>query len=211
MGFVERLEFASVAVGVLALLSALLVWLAALAPQRPNSVVPGASAPAPAPSAEVHTVKVPWNRASSKTPVYAAIFEGRVRVLDLRPVYASLARQTAPLRQEPLDFELPSGKVRFFPLTNEVYCFQFKPKSFDDAADLAARQEAADWRRTRQRYPAERYSYFFWVAGDSFEAFRALRERLRREGVEVRWKPVRAGAALEICQGMDGASGLQPQ
>jgi len=175
---------------------------------------PRAHAAAPAPAltptpAAARTLKVPWSRPSSKHSVLAALNGGRIQVFDLEPLYDELVKRPAPRRPQRIDLRLPEVWLRFYPITNEAYCMQFRPREGAGESWAEARLPGSAWRRARDRFTAERYTYFFWVAGDSFETFRALREILRGEGVEVAWKPVRPDAPLEICRGL--GSGLEPQ
>lgn len=198
-------------VGVLVILGAFAALVAVLHPFRP---LPPSETAAPARVAAgkvTRTLKVPWSHAASKNPVFATLTGGRVMLLNLAPVYEELLNRPTPRRPQPIDVRRKDVTIRFYPVTNDVYCFQFRPdEGAGEPVDEANRAGSA-WTRERGRFDGERYFYFFWVASDSFEQFRALRERLRNEGLEVGWKPVRPGAPLELCQGVDGGSSLVPQ
>ncbi len=198
-------------VGVLVILAAFAALLAVWQPFRPLPP-PEAAAPDRAGAAkETRTLKVPWSRAASKNPVFATLAGGRVMLLNLAPVYEELLKRPTPRRPQPIDVRRRNVSIRFYPVTNEVYCFQFRLDEGAGEPVSEANRAGSAWTRERGRFDGERYFYFFWVAGDSFEQFRALRERLRNEGLEVGWKPVRPGAPLELCQGVDGGSSLVPQ
>lgn len=176
-------------------------------PLRADGAAPRAREAASA----ARTLKVPWPRTSSKHAVFAALSGGRIQVFDLEPLYDELLKRPAPRAPQRVDLRLPDVSIRFYPITNEVYCFQLRPKEGAGESWAEAALPGSAWQRTRTRFGADRHSYFFWVAGDSFETFRALRDSLRREHVEVGWKPVRSEAPLEICQGVDGGSDLAAQ
>jgi len=159
----------------------------------------------------VRTLRVPWARPSSKHAVFVALSGGRIQVFDLVPLYDALLKRQAPRRPQRIDLRLPDVSIRFYPITNEAYCFQFRPTEGAGESWAEAMLPGSAWQRVRTRFEADRYFYFFWVASDSFETFRNLRDSVKTEHVDVEWKPVRPATPLEICQGTDGTSGLEPQ
>ena len=157
------------------------------------------------------TLRVPWPKGTTKNSVFAAMTGGRVQVLDMDPVYDQLLKRPFPRRPQPVDVELPDVSIRFYPLTNEAYCLQFRPSEAAGEPLRTAGEAGSAWQRARKRFPKDRFMFFFWVTPDSFESFRTLREKLVQDGVDVEWKPVQADAPLEVCQGVDGMRGMEPQ
>ena len=156
-------------------------------------------------------LKVHWPKPNTKTSVLASLQGGRVLLLDLDPVYRQLLKAPFPRRPRPIDVEQPGVSVRFYPLTNEAYCLKFHVhEDAGETLQIATRQGSA-WQQARQRFPKERFNLFFWVSPDSFETFRTLRDSLRREGVDVDWKPVEPDGPVEVCQGVEGFRGMEPQ
>jgi hypothetical protein len=197
----------SAGLGTLVILSACFALLAAL---RSSQSAARSRRVAAHPRAEI-TLSVPWPKPSTKNLVFAALIGGRVQALDLAPVYERLQKRATPRRPRPVDVELPGVSIRFYPISNDAYCIRYRPKQPFGEAVKDARSPASAWQAARERFPADRFGFFFWVTPDSFEAFRELRDTLRRDNVEVDWKPVPAGAPLEICQGIEGGRGMEPQ
>jgi hypothetical protein len=154
---------------------------------------------------------VPWSHATNKTAVFAHAQGNRLRVLDLREFYARLANRGAKPGSGPLTIDLPGLETRFYPVTNLVYCLEFRPEPEYGETLRQLRRADSAWQATLAGYPGEKFYYFFWVAGDSFELFRAVRQELWERQIEVGWKPVPSGAPLEICNGFDGSTAFQPQ
>lgn len=201
---------ADIVSNVLGFLVILITCFALLAAVR-ASPSPVAAARDASGSGDEHTVSVPWPKPSSKNTVFAALIGGRVQALDLAPVYERLLIRAAPRRPRPVDVEQPGVAIRFYPITNDAYCIRFRPHEPFGEAVAAARQPASAWQAALRRFPPDRFTFFFWVTPDSFEAFRELRDTLRQDKVEVGWKPVPAGAPLEICQGIESGRGMEPQ
>ena len=200
-------------VGILMILAAFVAVLLVLFPGWPGSPVAenDDTRAGELTRAKELSVTVPWTRATSKSSLFAFLGAGRIKVLDLDPLYTELQKRPALRRPQPLDLRWPDMAVRFYPVTNEVYCIQFRPEAGAGETWAEAGKPGSDWQRSRERLKGERFTTFFWVASDSFGAFRTLRDTLRQEGLEVGWKPVRRDAPLELCQGVDGGSGLDPQ
>jgi hypothetical protein len=157
------------------------------------------------------TVTVTWPKATTKNAVFASAEDGRFQVLDLTPMYTLLLKDPYPRRLKPVDVDEPGAAIRFYPITNDAYCFRFQPRSGAGEPLGLVRSPGSAWQQARKRFPGNRFTFFFWVTPDSFDAFREVREDLRQDGVDVDWKPVAPGTPLEICQGVDGSSGLEPQ
>ncbi|MBI4081970.1 MAG: hypothetical protein HY423_05100 [Candidatus Lambdaproteobacteria bacterium] len=173
----------------------------ALRPVRPAPVLE----PPPA------KILIPWSHPTTKSTVFAALTHGRVVLFDLRAFYRELGRKPSGSRPEPMTIEEQDFTVRFFPVTTQIFCLEFRPRA-GAGENLAALQHAGSrWRQFRARYAKEKFVYFFWVAGDSFELFRYVRRDLWREQVEVGWKPLAPNGALELCNGFEGSTGFQPQ
>lgn len=159
----------------------------------------------------VRRILVPWSHATNKTPVFAYAEGERLRVIDLRAFYAQLSQRQPASGRDPIQIELPGMDTKFYPVTNLVYCLEFLPKPGFGETLALSRAANSQWRTALAAYPAEKYYYFFWVSGDSFELFRTVRQELWDQKIEVGWKPVLAGAPLEICNGFDGSTAFQPQ
>ena len=156
-------------------------------------------------------ILVPWSHSSNKTAVFAYARGNRLRVLELRAFYAELAGRKPEPGGAPIRVDLPGLETRFYPVTNLVYCLEFRPKPGYGETLPQLRQAGSAWQAALGAYPPEKFYYFFWVAGDSFEMFRTVRQELWARQIEVGWKPVQADAPLEICNGFDGSTAFQPQ
>ncbi len=88
---------------------------------------------------------------------------------------------------------------------------EFQPARRAGENWLRAQRADSRWRRALRRFPPERYIYFFWVTGDSFELFREIRDHLWQENYEVGWKPLPDDAPMEVCNGFEGSTAFQPQ
>jgi hypothetical protein len=155
---------------------------------------------------------VPWSHVTTKNTIYLIVRGNRILPVDLRAFYAELAGRTAPKRLEPIEVHLPNVNAKFYPVTNNVFCLEFFPQAGGGETWLQAQKPVSRLQRVRERYSGEKYVYFFWVSGDSFELFRDLRKRLRDENVEVGWQPIAAGrASMAVCNGFDGSTAFQPQ
>ena len=75
----------------------------------------------------------------------------------------------------------------------------------------AIRSAANSTARVQREYPPERYIYYFWVTGDSFELFRQIRKSLWERQYEVGWKPTGKEQSLEVCNGFEGSTTFEPQ
>lgn len=156
-------------------------------------------------------ILVPWAHATTKNAVFFYLNRNRVHALDLPAFYEELVGRSAALRNVPLRVDLPGLETRFFPVTNHVYCLEFRPEAGYGESAIEMNAPGSAWQKARSRHSPERFFYFFWVTGDSFEMFRELRNTLWDQDVEVGWKPVHEEAPLEICNGFDGSSAFQPQ
>jgi hypothetical protein len=193
--------------GVFVVLAGLMALLAAVQPLLGPAPTGRSSAATPAVAAtaeEPLALKVPWSRGTSKNPVFAALIAGRLKLLDPTPLYEELLRRPAPRRPQIINVRLHDMTIRFYPVTNSIQCYQFRLAENAGEPIETARLPSSLWAEERKRYDGARYFYFFWVSGDSFERFREIRDRMRLEGVEIGWKPVRPGSPLELCQGLDG-------
>ena len=154
---------------------------------------------------------VPWSHPSNKNPVFFAIRRNRSVHLDMAHFFRELANRSRGSRPEMLTVKQKGMNIRFFPVTNQVYCLEFRPhKNAGESWHRAGRAGSA-WKKAAARYPSEKFYYFFWVSGDSFELFRDLRKGLWERQVEVGWKPTGPDEALELCNGFEGSTGFQPQ
>ena len=159
----------------------------------------------------VEKILVPWSHPTSKNSIYFYLHQNRLLNLDLPAFYAALADHKPGDGGYPVTIELPAVRTRYYPVTNHVYCLEFAPRRGHGESWSAAQAPGSAWQRTLEAYPREKYYYFFWVTGDSFELFREIRDLLWDRQVEVGWKPVADAVPLEICNGFDGSSAFQPQ
>ncbi|MDH4121135.1 MAG: hypothetical protein OEV94_05460 [Deltaproteobacteria bacterium] len=192
-------------VGILIILA---VFMALLAMHEGAGSGENTSSPQEAPPV---LVDVPWSHPTHKGPVYFFIRGNRVLALDLRPMFTKLAAHTGKGEQYPLEFTQDEMSIRFFPVTNHVYCLEMVPRPQAGETWLAAQQPGSRWSRFQKEFPRQRFYYFFWVTGDSFELFREIRRQLNAQDVEVGWKPTLPGKPLELCNGFDGSGAFQPQ
>ncbi len=154
---------------------------------------------------------VPWSHASNKNPALFVLRGNRIFHLDMARFFRQLAGQPRQSRPQPVTLRQEQVKIRFFPVTNQVYCMEFMPEKNAGETWLQAGRPASAWKRIAQRYRPESFYYFFWVSGDSFELFRDVRKGLWDKQYEVGWKPVTKNEPLEICNGFEGSTSFQPQ
>jgi len=159
---------------------------------------------------EARVLKVEWPKPSAKNTAFAALIGGRVQTLDLTPVFERLLKRSKPRRPRPVDVAEPGLAIRFYPITNEAYCIQARPKEdFGETLEAARRPDSA-WQAALRRFPPDRFTFLFWVTPDGFGEFRQLRDTLRKDHREVEWIPVPPSAPLEMCQGIDSGGALVP-
>ena len=192
--------------GILIILAAFMALFGLINPaEQPSSGAPDAQALTP------KRLKVPWSHPTNKNPVLFTIRRNRIVHLDMAEFFRQLAKQTGGKRPSKVDIRQKGVLVRFFPVTNQVYCLEFRPDSNAGETWHRASRTDSTWKKAALRYPPEKFYYFFWVSGDSFELFRNVRKTLWDQRYEVGWKPTTANAPLEICNGFEGATGFQPQ
>lgn len=191
-------------VGILIILAAFMALMALLNPASDaHTGVQPSVAPPP-------RLLVPWTHPTTKNHVLLSMQGNRIQVLDLRKLFRDLSeRGSGP--PQPLTLHQDGVRIRFFPVTNQVYCMEFVPGERAGETWLEAQRTDSAWQGVLRDYPPERYVYFFWVAGDSFELFRQLRQSLWDRQIEVGWKPVEKKEPLEVCNGFEGATSFQPQ
>lgn len=194
-------------VGILIILAAFMAMIALLNPMQPDE----ADTQAPPRETPPPRLQVPWSHATNKSQLYFAMRENRIHFLDMRPFYEELAERSPTSEPEPVTMEHRGLKVRFFPVTNQVYCLEFTPSAGHGENWVEASRPGAEWQQVLQRYPPEQFVYFFWVGGDSFGLFREVRQSLWDGQYEVGWKPILPDAPLEVCNGFEGSTAFQPQ
>ena len=192
-------------VGILIILAAFMALFALINPrtQAPSSGQPKEAAP--------KKILVPWSHPTNKHQIFFIVQHDRIQYFDMREFFVSLAQRDPDVRPTPLTVEQKGLRIRFFPVTNQVYCLRFEPKPGQGENWLQAQRPGSAWQRVLHRYPAERYVYFFWVTGDSFELFRQLRKDLWDQQYEVGWKPTAKDQPLEVCNGFEGSTTFEPQ
>ena len=154
---------------------------------------------------------VPWSHATHKNTVLFAIRGNRIVHLDMARFFRELAKQPKQERPTHVTIQQEAVKIRFFPVTNQVYCMEFTAEKRAGESWHEAGRLGSAWRGVKRRYPPENFYYFFWVSGDSFELFRDVRKQLWEQQYEVGWKPATPAETLEICNGFEGSTGFQPQ
>jgi hypothetical protein len=156
-------------------------------------------------------ILVPWSHATTKSALFGQVSGNRVQVFDLREFYSRLAERQLGPGDLPAEVRQPGLETRFYPVTNYVYCLEFRPEPGQGETAAEWVRPGSAWNRVLGQYPPEKFFYFFWVAGDSFETFRDLRRELWSRQIEVGWKPAPRGRSLEVCNGFDGSTAFQPQ
>ncbi len=154
---------------------------------------------------------VPWSHPTHKFPILFTLVGNRILRLDMPAFFRALAGQSSQERPKAVTIRQKDLTVRFFPVTNQIYCLEFKQDPGSGETWAEAQKGASDWLRALARYRPGKYYYFFWVSGDSFEMFRTVRDGLWKNDYEVGWKPVAKGRSLEVCNGFEGSTGFQPQ
>ena len=172
----------------------------------------GARPPPPRtiPQIAPQTVSVPWPATSDRRTALAYVGQQRVLLLDLRGFYQDLLRLPVQDSNAPASLDERDMTVRFYPVTNQVYCLELQPKARAGETWEQAQRPDSAWHAAVSHYGGADYAYFFWVRNDSFEVFRRVRQALREQHVTVAWKPLPLDAPLEACSGFDGGD-LRPQ
>lgn len=192
--------------GILIILAAFMALLGLINPDDQSS----SKAPQ-IPPLTPNRLKVPWSHPTNKNPVLFAIRRNRIVHLDMADFFRQLAKRPGGNRPRTVEVRQEGVSIRFFPVTNQVYCLEFRSQPNAGESWHQARLANSAWKKAALRYPPEKFYYFFWVSGDSFELFRNVRKALRDQQYEVGWKPSAANAPMEICNGFAGATGFQPQ
>jgi hypothetical protein len=206
IGMDSLVDIVSNTVGILIILAVFMALMSRLAIHSAEPVKPVVPLEEPP-----KRILVPWSHATNKTAVFAYVAENRTHLLDLREFYARLAEESPRPDNQPIDVNVPGMKATFYPVTNLVYCLEFQPDEDFGETLPEMRGAGSHWRAALSDYPAEKFYYFFWVTGDSFDLFRTVRDELWAQQVEVGWKPVRPDGPLGICNGFDGSTAFQPQ
>lgn len=154
---------------------------------------------------------VPWSHPTHKHPILFVLQGNRILHLDMAGFFRELADQPHQTTPSAVDIKQDDATIRFFPVTNQIYCLEIRPRRGAGETLQEARSPSSRWSRALAGYPPERFYYFFWVSGDSFGLFREVRARLWDKQVEVGWKPIGKQTPLEICNGFEGSTGFQPQ
>jgi hypothetical protein len=191
-------------VGILIILAAFMALFALMNPRAEESgALPRQRPP--------KKLLVPWSHPTNKHHLFLAVHENRIQFFDLRQFFVELAGKEASGPPQPLTVQQKGLQVRFFPVTNQVYCLEFKPGAGQGENWLEAQRPDSAWQTVLRQYPPERYVYYFWVTGDSFELFRQLRKTLWDRQYEVGWKPIGKDRPLEVCNGFEGSTTFEPQ
>lgn len=154
---------------------------------------------------------VPWSHPTTKHHLFLAIRDNRVQFIDLRPFYKELQTRNPRAKPEPISIDQNGLRIRFFPVTNQIYCMEFNTLRGFGENWLQAQRSQSRWQAMLRDFPRERYILFFWVSGESFELFRQVRKTLWDAQYEVGWKPIRKEAPMEVCNGFEGSTTFRPQ
>jgi len=192
-------------VGILVILAAFMALFALINPssQAPSSA--GRTERAP------KKILVPWSHPTNKHHLFLSVHQNRIQHFDLRQFFLGLAERDDSEPPKPLTVEQKGLQIRFYPVTNQVYCLEFRPAPGQGENWLEAQRADSAWQQVLRTYPPERYVYFFWVSGDSFELFRQVRKSLWDRQYEVGWKPAGKDRPLEVCNGFEGSTTFEPQ
>jgi biopolymer transport protein ExbD len=192
-------------VGILVLLAVFMALFALIDPRTQSA--PAAARQEPVPE----KILVPWSHPTNKQHLFLSVQENRIQYFDMRQFFLELSKRNLTGPPTPVTIAQQGVEVRFFPVTNQVYCLEFRPSGGQGENWLEAQRAGSTWQRVLRDYPAERYVYYFWVSGDSFELFRQLRKSLWERQIEVGWKPALRKQPLEVCSGFEGSTTFEPQ
>lgn len=156
-------------------------------------------------------ILVPWSHPTNKNNLFLALKENRVQVFDLRGFYLELAKKKIGMMRGPITIKQEDQTIRFFPVTNQVYCLEIRAAEKSGESWLAAQRPDSKWKRTLKEFPPEKFVLFFWVGTESFGLFRQIRKTLWEQNYEVGWKPADKKDPIEICNGFEGSTTFQPQ
>ena len=193
-------------VGILIILAAFMALLALLNPNLSTVDQSRSDNPRPMPR-----LRVPWSHPTIKAPIYFSLRDNRILHLDMREFYAALPSRKPGTQAREETFNFKEMDLRFFPVTNQIYCLEISPHEGAGESWTQAIKMDSQWEQALRLYPPERFTFFFWVGGESFALFREIRDALWDQQMEVGWKPALADAPLEVCNGFDNATGFQPQ
>ncbi len=192
-------------VGILIILAAFMALFALINPNTQAPSSEGRKERAP------QKILVPWSHPTNKHHLFLSVHENRIQYFDLRQFFLELAQRDDSGPPKPLALEQQGLQIRFYPVTNQVYCLEFKPAPGQGENWLEAQRPHSAWQQVLRSYPPERYVYFFWVSSDSFELFQQLRKSLWDRQYEVGWKPAGKERPLEVCNGFEGSTTFEPQ
>ena len=154
---------------------------------------------------------VPWSHPTNKNHRFLAVRGNRIQVFDLRGFYLELSRSKIGMMRVPIAIKQKEYAVRFFPVTNQVYCLEIKSAPGSGENWLKAQLPVSKWKQALREFPPEKFVLFFWVGTESFALFRQIRESLWKRNYEVGWKPAQKKDPIEICNGFEGSTTFQPQ
>jgi len=192
-------------VGILVILAVFMALSALINPRTQSDPSSAVQEPAP------EKILVPWSHPTSKQHLFLTVQENRIQFFDLRQFFVDLSQRGTSGPPTPVTVQEKGVEIRFFPVTNQVYCLEFRPVRGQGENWLEAQRPQSTWQQVLRDYPAERYVYYFWVSGDSFELFRQLRKSLWERQFEVGWKPTAKQEPLEVCNGFEGSTTFEPQ
>ena len=206
IGLDSLVDIVSNNVGILIILAAFMALYAMLNPIRQEQ--------AEGPKVEnrpPEKLLIPWSHPTNKNHLLFVLHGNRVQHLDMKKFFVDLAQRAPSANPEPLNFKGEGVDIRFFPVTNQIFCMEYAPHKGAGENWLEAEQAGSRWRTLLGRYTPENYVLFFWVTPDSFELFREIRQNLWEAQYEVGWKPAEPGKPLEVCNGFEGATSFSPQ
>ena len=192
-------------VGILVILAAFMALFALI---NPNTQAPSRSGQV---ERAPRKILVPWSHPTNKHHLFLGVLHNRIQLFDLRQFFVELAQRGDSGPPKPLTLDQPGLQIRFYPVTNQVYCLEFRPGDGQGEGWMEAQRPGSAWQQVLRTYPPERYVYFFWVSGDSFELFRQLRKSMWDHQYEVGWKPAGKDQPMEVCNGFEGSTTFEPQ
>ncbi len=157
-------------------------------------------------------ILIPWAHYSQKSGLLFLLRDNRVIRLDRADYYRKLKKTLSGSNASPprrLRFDTHSVVLETG--SGHAHCIEFetRPGAGEWWHQFMRTNGMLDQTILNHR-PEETY-FFFWVAPDSFELFREVRETLWNRNFEVGWKPVNEDSPLRYCTGFAQSRSFRPQ